>query len=271
MSFDPRFTSRFERVIQPAIARISVGGTDLTAHRVDRSTISDSIIAEIIEGITTDMLVLVDITTIAIQDERPIRNGNVMYELGLAHAIRQPEEVVIFRSDSDPLLFDVSGIRVHTYAPDEDPDAALQQVKHTVGEALRTTQLVDRWVIDRGIRALDPMSIALLIRLAGGPAAGEDFEDLGRLVRDPRFFGVIHRLFDLGLIHSVPQRATSPENPKPAGLLEMTRIRLTRAGAEVVQELFEQTGIFETFGAQDERIDSFRREWLAKRRRPLAG
>ena len=61
-------------------------------------------------------------------------NANVLYEVGLAHALRAPEQVLLFRSDADPLLFDVSGIRVHTYDPDGDPEGAKKKL--TGGDAV---------------------------------------------------------------------------------------------------------------------------------------
>ena len=54
----------------------------------------------------------------------PMRNDNVLYEVGLAHAARLPAEVVLFRSDRDQLMVDVVNIRVNSYDPDRDPGAA---------------------------------------------------------------------------------------------------------------------------------------------------
>ena len=41
---------------------------------------------------------------------RPYRNGNVMYEVGLALACRHSSEVLLVRDDHDAFLFDVSTI-----------------------------------------------------------------------------------------------------------------------------------------------------------------
>ena len=38
-----------------------------------------------------------------------------MYEVGLAHAARQNTEVLLVRSDTEEINFDLAGIRVHTY------------------------------------------------------------------------------------------------------------------------------------------------------------
>jgi hypothetical protein len=109
MSFDSRFDRRWNEVIVPAVRRICVrtGATEtrLEPHRVDLRTASDSILTEILDGIGRCRAVVADITSIGHIEGRPVRNANVLYEVGLAHASRLPEEVIIFRSDRDALLF----------------------------------------------------------------------------------------------------------------------------------------------------------------------
>lgn len=108
MCFDSRFDARWRDVIAPAVQRIEVNNKRLKPVRVDTRKISDSILTEILSGVANSCLVWADITTIGHLNEKPIRNGNVMYEVGLAQAVRLPEEVILFRSDTDPLLFDTS-------------------------------------------------------------------------------------------------------------------------------------------------------------------
>jgi hypothetical protein len=108
MSFDEKFRARWDKVICPAVSRIERRGNRLEAFRVDARKISDSILTEILSGISTARLVLADVSTIKKVENKPIRNGNVMYEVGIAHAARLPEEVLLFRSDNDPLLFDMA-------------------------------------------------------------------------------------------------------------------------------------------------------------------
>jgi hypothetical protein len=123
MSFDKRFDWAWDRVFRPAIADLLVDRTPLSAFRVNLSRKSDSIITEIVQNIAQCRLVLADISTTgwsrsSVRRSRPIRNSNVMYELGIAHAARLPEEVIIVRTDADHLDFDIAGVRVHQYPAD---------------------------------------------------------------------------------------------------------------------------------------------------------
>jgi len=97
MSFDQQFDRRWTEVIEPAIQDIVIDGTPLKAIRVNSRIVGDSILTEILSGIGTAQVILADISSIGTLDDRPVRNGNVMYEIGLAHATRLPEEVLLFR------------------------------------------------------------------------------------------------------------------------------------------------------------------------------
>ena len=107
MSFDQRYQARFNNVIAPAIVALN-----LQPYRVDLSKSGESILTEINEGIAHSLLVLADISTVGKDSatSHPYRNGNVMYEVGIALACRQPHEVLLIRDDQDKFLFDVSTI-----------------------------------------------------------------------------------------------------------------------------------------------------------------
>jgi hypothetical protein len=90
MPFSPDFKPRWDDVFRPAIEAVG-----LEAFRVDMRKTGDSIQTEILQQISQAQLILVDVST----DETGHRNANVMYELGVAHASRLPDEVIIVRSD----------------------------------------------------------------------------------------------------------------------------------------------------------------------------
>ena len=62
MSFDERFQKRWEDVIEPAVSSIKRDGVALEAVRVDVRRISDSIITEILQGISQDLAVFADLS-----------------------------------------------------------------------------------------------------------------------------------------------------------------------------------------------------------------
>ena len=112
MSFAPQYQTRFDAVLAPAIRSITIGGVSLEPHRVDISKNGDSILTEISDGIAHSRLVLADVSSIGKDSvtDRPYRNANVLYEVGLALACRHSSEVLLIRDDHDDFLFDVSTI-----------------------------------------------------------------------------------------------------------------------------------------------------------------
>lgn len=172
MSFDGRFRQRFESVIALAIRDV---GFD--PYRVDQSVIGDSILVDILHGICNAQLVLGDVTTLFLgPDQSPVRNANVMYELGIAHATRQPEEVLLFRSDTDRLLFDVAHIRVNPYDPDGNPGAARDLISKAIVDALAVVDKTRSLAVGRAARALDVFACSALTEVGG---AWEVAKELG--------------------------------------------------------------------------------------------
>ena len=131
ISFDNKFDDRWKNVIVPAIKEVG-----LEPCRVDMKTISDSIITEIVTEINNCHLFFADVTTLAHCGDRAFRNENVLYEVVIAHSSRLPEEVILFRSDNDKLLFDLANIRINSYDPDGDPKKSKELVIGALNSAL---------------------------------------------------------------------------------------------------------------------------------------
>jgi hypothetical protein len=201
MSFDPRFNSRWVDVIAPAIRAVSGNNVPLEPYRVDTRRVSDSILTEILGGVSNHRLVFADITSISHLDGRPIRNGNVMYEVGLAHAIRLPEEVLLFRSDSDPLLFDVANIRLNIYDPDGKPEDARQKVRDVIIEALREVDLKRNLAVRATAEALDYTSWMLLATaVASNGVEPPPTKTMGQALANAASIAAIQRLLNLGAL-----------------------------------------------------------------------
>jgi len=145
MSFDPRFDDRWIRIFKPAIEQQPIEGIKLTAVRVDIRRSGNSILSEIIDGVAHSHLVFADVSVTDTwqhgDSERWARNGNVMYEVGLAMACRQPVEIVLVRDDRLPLLFDISHIPVLQFDP-LSVDESITVIQAVLQDRLRERELI---------------------------------------------------------------------------------------------------------------------------------
>jgi hypothetical protein len=215
MSFDPKFDSRYRNVIVKAVTSIEVEGAALEIHRVDSRQVSDSILTEILQGIADDLLVLADVTTIGYLDDTAVRNANVMYEVGLAHAVRRAEEMLIFRSDNDPLAFDLANVRINHYDPDNSPSAAREMVTKAIRVAIAEQQLVQSLAVRRALSRLDARSVTVLLGAVDrkGTLPVPSTRTMGETVGSLDYQRAIDRLLDVGAI--VTQWPPLPPDLKP--------------------------------------------------------
>jgi hypothetical protein len=124
-----------------------------------------------------------------------------MYEVGIAHATRQPEEVLLFRSDNDEVLFDVANVRLNRYTPEEAPEEARKCITNTVIDSLRELDLKKNLAIQHAADTLDDPSWMLLAEVQSGnkiqhPSARTMRDVLGGAAR----VASIQRLLDIGAI-----------------------------------------------------------------------
>lgn len=229
MSFDPRFDPRWREVVAPAIRSVVVNGKPLEPLRVDARKVSDSILTEILSGISNSRLVLADITTMGYLDGRPIRNGNVMYEIGLAQAVRLPEEVLLFRSDKDTLLFDTSNIRVNSYSPDDTPDKARADVSDIIVTALREIDLRRHLAVRKAAESLDYPSWWLLTESQSKEGvAHPQMRTIRQTLGNAARAAAIARLLEMGALRTMYLHVT-PQLLAEAGDLEDASLQIGRA------------------------------------------
>jgi hypothetical protein len=205
MSFAPQYRDRFEKVIAPAIRGIKLGSDHLIPYRVDLSKTGDSILTDIVDGIAHSQLVLADVSTIGKDSVSgvPYRNGNVLYEVGIALACRNPSEVLLVRDDEDEFLFDVSSIP-HMKMNFTNIAEAVDNLRDALLARFRERQLVQDARVELAIAGLSNDEVTMLKALAeyppdrvwGRPSTGKiDF--FGR--------AAIPRLLDKQLIRVVGQ------------------------------------------------------------------
>jgi hypothetical protein len=243
MSFEPRFDPRWRDVIAPAVGRIRINDKPLEPIRVDTRKISNSILTEILSGIGNSRLILADVTTIGHIDGKPIRNGNVMYEVGLAQAVRLPEEVVLFRSDEDSLLFDTSTIRVNFYSPDIAPEEAKRVVADTLLETLRELDLQRHLAVRKVVEMLDyPSWLALVETKAQKGLLHPKMKTMGDILGNTGRARAISRLLEIGAIRTkfieiTPERLAQLKGESD---FELLKYEFTEFGNAVFHETANQ-------------------------------
>ena len=200
MSFAPQYQSRFDQVIGPAIEGIWVNLLPLKAYRVDISKSGDSILTDIMDGIAHSQMILADISVMGRDavSSIPYRNANVMYEVGLALACRQPQDVLLVRDDKEKFLFDVSTIP-HMHLDFTNISVARQNLQRELRERLREQTLVNDARVHMAIATLSPEEMKALRQVAKyAPGTVWGRKDTG--VVD--FFAIasVPRLLDKGLV-----------------------------------------------------------------------
>ncbi len=159
-----------------------------------------------------------------------------MWEIGVAHAFRQPSEVILLRSDDVRLLFDIGPIRVHKYDPTQR-EASRQLVESLIRDSIAATEQAKGLLVEKTIRALDPGAFVALINQVPMDAPS------GFLI-EPTMGNqqIFPLLFRLGILELAPDTASAKDmrsQPDGQPALALSRARLTPFGQAVVTRLME--------------------------------
>lgn len=237
MSFAAEFEERWQNVIMPAVE----DDLKLTPHRVDYQTSGESIVHDILDGIAHAKLILADISSSVMADRRgklwPQRNGNVMWELGIAHLMRLPDEVIVIKSDADESIFDLTQFRAFQYDPSDTVDARLF-IKNLATDRLTAVDQTKSDYVNRCVDSLEPAAANFLLK-----AIPPD----GRLVPlQPNMENALlcRNLYELGLVRTASVNATTAAAPN-TGLLFVSQAQITPLGREVMKSLAIRMGIWE--------------------------
>lgn len=262
MSFDPKFMPRWTNVLCSAVHKVVFKDKELFPHRVDLSKKNDSVITEIVKNISECCLFIGDVSTnwyLFIEGEqgKPIRNSNVLYEVGLAHACRLPEEVILLRSDNDVLDFDIAGVRVHSYDPD-NVETSIEMVADLIVQALSSVDDKKRILVENTTKLLDAEMFSLLHETKDIP------QPIFRTMLDvppiAERISAINRMLGLGLLQTIFNELT-PEIIKGPfhGLLSY---RITSFGKAVLGRIKQKTDSVHALSVFAGSEDG--KEWLAK-------
>jgi hypothetical protein len=246
MSFASEFDDRWLRIIEPCI-REDLG---LNANRVDYNESGESIIHDILDGIAHARIVLADITSSSMTDQQgqvwPQRNGNVMWELGIAHVMRVPDEVIVIRSDNDPSIFDLTQFRAFSYNP-RNVAASRRMLKEIATDRIRAVEQVASDHVKRCASSLDYSGWSVLT--AANIAQGIDppvIKTMGQVMGNMSTIPAIARLLDMGALTtsfaSLTPEAIQSMGDEPAE--KLMKYQITPFGEAVLRYCAEKMGVF---------------------------
>jgi len=247
MSFDPRFDARWNNVLSRAISAVSVGDTRLTPHRVDLRIASDSILTEILDSIARCRIFIGDITAIGELHGKAIRNANVLYEVGIAHAVRQPEEVILLRSDDGALGFDIANVRVHRYDPDGSPEAATRFVGEKIIQAFNEVDQKKALGVRRAVEVLDYS--AWMVLAEGNNAGAINYpaiRTMGQVLGGIARTAAISKLLEMSALKAEFVRPTEELLKLDVGNAEeLIKYRVTPFGMAILEAAAQEQGFFD--------------------------
>lgn len=125
-----------------------------------------------------------------------------MYEVGLAHAVRQADEMILVRSDHEEINFDIAGIKIHSYDTDDLAAARLLFASIT-NDRLKEIRRVKSFKVEQALAVLDFDCLQLVANysredffsFAKPQTMSEVMENLASGRRD-----AVARLLELGII-----------------------------------------------------------------------
>jgi len=152
MPFTNDFNHRWTEIFIPGIKKVG-----LIPVRVDFSTVSDSILIDILKGIGSSKFVLVDTSCQKNEGQCLGPNPNVMFELGIAQAIRLPEEVIVIRDEQSITEnpFDISHIRYNKF-DSQNIKASISLLSRLIIDAQRVLDITRDLIVERILKTLDP-------------------------------------------------------------------------------------------------------------------
>ena len=153
MPFSSQFESRWKEIFVPAIE-----SCDLKPCRTKELLVSNSIPVDILDGIGRAKFLLFDISN----EEKDRPNSNVMYELGIAHATRLPEEVIIVRDEeSESSPFDIQHIRWNSFSTQKIEESRAK-IEKLIKNAEKQIDLTKDLMVKNTLSSLDFETISFL-------------------------------------------------------------------------------------------------------------
>jgi hypothetical protein len=215
MPFSAAFRRAFDAVIEPAVTRVNVGGVPLTARIINRATSgSPDIHEKIFDSIIHSRLVIADMTVQAMSagDDGSLRwqaNSNVAYEVGLAAAWRNPEDILLIHQThpNHAYSFDVQNLRHVQYHLDDATSVAI--LAEEIVRALNQSSFLGRQAFLKILQSVSPSAIQFMHQEARRTYPIISFEGEGMPIMDAR----IHAATELLGVGALKNRNVLPKGP----------------------------------------------------------
>jgi hypothetical protein len=192
MPFHDSFDDKFRNIIDPSA---KTAGFD-KADRVKEDWKANVITDRIFDGIANSKMLFFDLTD---DPKSPCQyskqvNGNVLYELGVATAIREPEDIVLIREKSSVKIpFDISGLNINIYTGEFNIDWLSEKLT----EALEGQKWYMSKRVDTAAKSIDDIAFNIMYEIGRLPEGKNHFNIVGR----PLEFKIsVLRLIDLGIL-----------------------------------------------------------------------
>jgi len=192
MPFHDSFDNKFMNIIVPS----SNAAGFQTAERVKENWEANVITDRIFDGISNSKMILFDLTD---DPKSPCQfskqiNVNVLYELGIANAIREPEDIIMIReSSSAELPFDISGMKINFYKNELEITWLADKLKN----ALKGQEWFRSKRVGAAATSIDPIGFELMYNKGRLP---EGYNHFGLKSLSPEAQISTLRLIDLGIL-----------------------------------------------------------------------
>jgi len=170
---------------------------------------------KILEGIFNARIILVDLSPQLLKDGKTedgitmkyLYNWNVAYELGIAHAVRQKEEVILISQTIEKIPFDIQHWHIHLYDP-QNIDASIEIIANLILNADKSIDHSRSLLVQREAKKLEQYCFSTLISLDKHRQYEFNEENLktgdgGKTNLDPHFVKMaIYHMLELNIIET---------------------------------------------------------------------
>ncbi len=192
MPFHDSFDSKFRNIISPSAEKAGFEKAERVKEDWEANVITD----RIFDGIANSKMVLFDLTD---DPKSPCQfskriNGNVLYELGIANAMREPEDILLIRERSSVKIpFDISGLNINIYEGELEIDWLLSK--------LQKAMVKQKWYmskrVDAASKSIDEFAFEIMFQIGCRPP-GFNYFNIGAMLPEVRMS--VLRLIDLGIL-----------------------------------------------------------------------